>query len=99
MGQAEYVAGSLTARTSVVDAAAEAGEFALPSPFEMLGELRTILAESQFTNTRMSCNHASNYVPMRMDLPQDRDAALCTLDRIIAAGDTASLKPEFLRGL
>lgn len=79
--------------------AATAGEFVLPTPFEMLGELRTILAESRFTNTRFSCNHASNYLPMRMDLPQDRDAALLALDRVIEAGDSDALKPEFLRGL
>jgi len=75
------------------------GAFELPSPFEMLLELRTIVAESQFTHTRFSCNHASNYLPMRMDLPRDRDAVLHALDQVIAEGNQGALKPEYLRGL
>ncbi|MGB0591466.1 MAG: radical SAM protein [Myxococcota bacterium] len=80
-------------------AAAKRGEFTLPSPFEMLLELRTIVADSQFTHTRFSCNHASNYLPMRMDLPRDKDAVLGALDQVIADGDRGALKPEYLRGL
>jgi radical SAM superfamily enzyme YgiQ (UPF0313 family) len=80
-------------------AATAAGRFVLPSPFEMLGELRTILAESRFTGARFSSNHASNYLPMRMDLPADRDAALSALDQVIQRADEGALKPEFLRGL
>ena len=80
-------------------AASLRGDFVLPSPFDMLLELRTIIAQSHFTHTRLSSNHASNYLPMRLELPRDRDDALAALDRVIAKADRRALKPEFLRGL
>ena len=75
------------------------GEFELPSKFRMLEELRTIVAESNFTGTRFSANHASNYLPVRSELPRDKDALVEVLDEVIARGDEAMLKPEGLRGL
>ena len=79
--------------------AATRGAFELPSPFEMLLELRTIIAQSEFEETRFSCNHASNYLPMRMDLPEDKEDVLRALDRVIEEADERVLKPEYLRGL
>jgi len=79
--------------------AAKQGRFHLPSPFDMLLELRTIVAQSNFTHTRFSSNHASNYLPLRMDLPEDKEEVLAILDRVIDAGDEGQLKPEYLRGL
>ncbi len=78
---------------------AEAGEFTLPTEFQMLGELRTIVAESRFTDTRFSANHASNYVPIRSQMPRDQADVVAALDEVIARGDRRLLKPEVLRGL
>jgi hypothetical protein len=75
------------------------GEFQLPGKFRMLEELRTIVAESNFTNTRFSANHASNYVPIRSTMPKDKDAVVQLLDQVIAEQDESLLKPERLRGL
>ena len=75
------------------------GEFQLPGKFRMLEELRTIVAESNFTNTRFSANHASNYVPIRSTMPKDKHAVVQLLDQIIAERDERLLKPERLRGL
>lgn len=75
------------------------GEFELPSKFRMLEELRTIVAESEFTDCRFSSNHASNYLPLRGTLPGDKLAMLALLDEVIARGDERLLKPERLRGL
>lgn len=76
-----------------------AGTFVLPDVFTMLGELRTIVAQSHLSACRFSANHASNYVPLRGDLPQDRDAVVELLDHVIARRDMKLLKPEHLRGL
>jgi hypothetical protein len=65
----------------------------------MLEELRTIVAESTFSDCRFSSNHASNYLPLRGTLPGDKDAMLEILDEVIARGDERLLKPERLRGL
>ena len=77
----------------------EAGTFALPDKFTMLRELRTIVAESRFSACRFSANHASNYLPIRADLPTDRDELLALLDRVLEARDERLLRPEALRGL
>jgi len=79
--------------------AAEAGAFAVPDPWGLLGELRTIVAESRFTSCRFSSNHASNYLPVRANLPRDREALLTAIDGVIARRDAGMLKPEWLRGL
>jgi radical SAM superfamily enzyme YgiQ (UPF0313 family) len=75
------------------------GEFVLPSKFQMLAELRTIVAESEFSNCRFSSNHASNYLPLRGTLPADKPALVALLDDVLASGDERLLKPERLRGL
>ena len=84
--------------TPLAKAEAE-GTFALPDKFTMLQELRTIVAQSNFSATRFSANHASNYLPIRADLPRDKDGVVAALDEVIARGDERMLKPETLRGL
>lgn len=75
------------------------GEFELPSKFRMLEELRTIVAESEFSDCRFSSNHASNYLPLRGTLPGDKAGIVALLDEVLARGDERLLKPEHLRGL
>lgn len=75
------------------------GRFALPDKFQMLEELRTIVAGSDFTRCRFSANHASNYLPVRSELPRDKDAVLEALDEVLRRRDPGLLKPEVLRGL
>lgn len=77
----------------------QSGQFRLPGKFEMIEELRTIVAKSNFTNTRFSANHASNYVPIRSTLPRDKDAVIEVLDAILDDRDERRLKPESLRAL
>ncbi|MCX4240744.1 radical SAM protein [Paraliomyxa miuraensis] len=81
-------------------AAAQArGEFALPEKFAMLQELREIVAGSEFSACRFSANHASNYLPLTADLPQQKRELVGLLDRVLEAKDERLLKPEGLRGL
>jgi radical SAM superfamily enzyme YgiQ (UPF0313 family) len=80
-------------------AAQARGEFTLPGEFEMLEELRTIVAESSLSSCRFSANHASNYLPVRSMLPRDKAALLDALDGVLARRDRRLLKPERLRGL
>lgn len=80
-------------------AAQTRGEFTLPGEFEMLTELRTIVAGLQVTACRFSANHASNYLPVRSVMPRDRQALLDALDEVLTRRDRRMLKPERLRGL
>ncbi len=77
----------------------EKGRFRLPDRFGILRELRTILDGVRVTRARFSANHASNYLPVRGDLPEDQKRLLALVDSILASGDDSLLKPEWLRGL
>jgi radical SAM superfamily enzyme YgiQ (UPF0313 family) len=80
-------------------AEADAGRFTLPDPWGMLTELRTLVADSRFTRCRFHSNHASNYVPLSLNLPADRDGAVRALDGLLAGRDRTRLRPEHWRGL
>jgi radical SAM superfamily enzyme YgiQ (UPF0313 family) len=76
--------------------AIERGEVTLPSPVESLQEIRTFLAQLD-CRTYFTCNHASNYLPLRGKLPGAREELLSLLDAALQG--QVPLKPEFLRGL
>jgi radical SAM superfamily enzyme YgiQ (UPF0313 family) len=76
-----------------------AGDFELPGRFELLEELRTIVAGCDMTQCRFSANHASNYLPVRSTLPGDKKELLEALDYVLSKRDPSMLKPESLRGL
>ena len=75
------------------------GEFTPASPFQSLAELRQIIANSDFTNCFFTSNHASNYLPLRLKLPQQKGEGLKLLDKILATKDESNLKPEYFRAL
>jgi len=75
------------------------GDFELPGKFRLLEELRTLVADSSFTKCRFSSNHASNYLPVRAELPRDKNELVRILDEVLAARDERILKPEWMRGL
>lgn len=75
------------------------GTFVLPDVFALLGELRTIVEASNFTDCFFTSNHASNYLPVRARLPADRESLLQVLDAVIAKRRPDYLRPEFMRGL
>ena len=84
--------------TPLADDAA-AGRFTLPDPWGMLEELRVLVADSAFSRCRFHANHASNYVPLSLNLPTDRDGAVRRLDGLLSERDRTRLKPEHRRGL
>jgi radical SAM superfamily enzyme YgiQ (UPF0313 family) len=76
-----------------------AGQFQVPSPFQLLEELGTILANSSFSRCYFTSNHASNYLPIKARMPKDKDAVVRLIQDVISSGDSSRLRPEFLRGL
>ena len=80
-------------------AEAAAGRFALPDPWGLLAELRVLVADSALSRCRFHSNHASNYLPLSLNLPADRERALQALDEVLAARDRDRLRPEHWRGL
>ncbi|MGM0452949.1 MAG: radical SAM protein [Thermodesulfobacteriota bacterium] len=75
----------------------EAGKFELPGSNEMLAELRTMFAHTDLSNGLFHANHASNYLPVRARLPEDKEKILHQIDEALAG--KVALRPEFLRAL
>lgn len=72
------------------------GQFILPSPLELLGELK-ILIEKMTCSTQFYANHASNHLPLTGRLPRDSQKLLTMIDKAI--NGSIQLVPESMRGL
>jgi hypothetical protein len=75
------------------------GKFKLISPMQSLTELKVMIENTNFTHCFFTANHASNYLPLRVYLPEQKAAVLKTLENVIKSGNSASLKPEYLRAM
>ncbi|MBN1578727.1 MAG: radical SAM protein [Chitinispirillaceae bacterium] len=74
-----------------------AGEFQLMNPRQMLEELKIMLEHTELRPGTFYANHASNYLPLRVRLPQDKTSALALIDSALRG--EIPLTPEWLRGL
>jgi radical SAM superfamily enzyme YgiQ (UPF0313 family) len=77
----------------------ETGRLVLPTPFGLIQELETMVASSQFTRCFFASNHASNYLPLRIRLPEEKEEALKRIREILRRKDPDLLRPEHLRAL
>ena len=77
----------------------ENGLFELPTPFEMLEELENIIANMDVTHCFFSSNHASNYLPVQVWLPEGKEEILALIREVINRRDKNMLRPEAYRGL
>lgn len=77
----------------------EAGRFRLPDKFGIIEELGTMIANASFTNCFFTSNHASNYLPLRVALPAEKEHVLTVIEGVVRSGNPGILKPEFLRAL
>ena len=75
------------------------GEFQLPDTFGFLEELRLMIEHSDFTNCFFTSNHASNYLPIKARMPEEKDETLRTIQSVINSRNRKILRPEFMRGL
>lgn len=73
------------------------GKFELINGEEMLEELGTMIASTHLTNGLFHANHASNYLPIRAKLPEDKEKTLELISKAI--NGKIELKPEFMRAL
>jgi radical SAM superfamily enzyme YgiQ (UPF0313 family) len=76
-----------------------AGRFQVPSPFQLLEELGTLIANTDFSRCYFTSNHASNYLPIKARMPKDKDAVVRLIQKVVSTRDSSRLRPEFLRGL
>lgn len=76
---------------------AAAGDFTLPEPAGLLGELRQMVVNLGDCRCQLQSNHPSNYLSINARLPKDRQRVLAAIDRALAG--ELGLRPEHLRAL
>lgn len=79
--------------------AVEDGSFELPDQWGMLQELQWMLEDMDGYRGVFHANHASNYLPLKLRLPRDREATIELLESVVAERDESRLMPEWARGL
>jgi len=77
----------------------ETGRLILPSPFGLIQELETMIEHCQFTRCFFASNHASNYLPLRIRMPEEKEDALHRIREVLRRKDPELLRPEYLRAL
>jgi radical SAM superfamily enzyme YgiQ (UPF0313 family) len=77
----------------------ESGRLVLPNPFELIRELGTMIANCRFTQCFFASNHASNYLPLRIRMPQEKERALELIRDVLKRNDPDLLRPEYMRAL
>lgn len=77
----------------------KAGRFILPSPFELLEELKIMIENTDLKSGLFMANHASNYLPLKIRMPKDKQQALELLQKVINEKNQRYLRPENFRAL
>jgi hypothetical protein len=77
----------------------ETGKLVLPTPFGLIQELETMITHCQFTHCFFASNHASNYLPLRIQMPEEKEGALKRIREVLRRKDPELLRPEYLRAL
>jgi len=77
----------------------ETGNLVLPTPFGLIQELETMITNCQFTHCFFASNHASNYLPLRIQMPEQKEEALKRIREVLQRKDPDLLRPEYLRAL
>jgi radical SAM superfamily enzyme YgiQ (UPF0313 family) len=77
----------------------DAGRFQMPSRIGLIEELYELLAALDVKKGLLTSQHASNYLPLRVVLPYEKEQAMKVLKDLIDRQDTSSLRPDYLRDL
>jgi radical SAM superfamily enzyme YgiQ (UPF0313 family) len=77
----------------------ETARLILPTPFGLIQELETMIQHCQFSRCFFASNHASNYLPLRIRMPEGKEEALRRIREVLRRKDPALLRPEYLRAL
>lgn len=77
----------------------EKGTFQIPDPYMLLEELAIMIKNTDVTHSFFASNHASNYLPVKVWLPEDKEKALQAIAHVLKQRDPSLLRPESLRAL
>jgi radical SAM superfamily enzyme YgiQ (UPF0313 family) len=90
---------TMVVRGTPLDELQQQGRFMLPSAFDILSELAEMLAHTEMTRGLFFANHASNYLPVRVRMPLERDKTVKMIRTFVQERNTSLLKPERMRKL
>lgn len=75
------------------------GEYEPMDQQELMQELRLVVENLDVKDSIFRTNHASNYLPIGGNLPEDRESILKTINSVLENPASPLLRPEHLRGL
>lgn len=75
------------------------GTFKVPDPYMLLEELVIMIENTHVTHMFFASNHASNYLPVKAWLPEDKEKTLRAIKHVLDQKDPSLLRPEFMRAL
>ena len=75
------------------------GNYQLPDQHDLFVELHTLISHLELSNTVFRSDHASNYLPLKGTLGQDKHAILAQLETAINNPQRIRLRQEWQRGL
>ncbi len=75
----------------------ERGAYQVPEPYDILRELREMVEHTDLSRGLFMANHASNYLPLRLQYPEGKSGALQVIDAALAG--QVRLRPEWYRAL
>jgi radical SAM superfamily enzyme YgiQ (UPF0313 family) len=75
------------------------GSFRLPDKWGLLAELKWMLESMEGYRGPFHANHASNYLPLKLRLPRDREGAIELISKVLSERSEDSLRPEWMRAL
>ena len=78
--------------------AARRGEFTPPTPVECVLELKGLIEGLDVTGADFRSKHKSNYLKVSGRLPDDKEAMLHQLERVLNNPTEEFFKPEYFRG-
>lgn len=75
------------------------GTFTVPDPYMLLEELEIMISNINADHMYFASNHASNYLPVKGWLPEEKEKILTAIRYVLKQKDPSMLRPEFMRAL
>jgi len=75
------------------------GTFTVPDPYMLLEELEIMISNINADHMYFASNHASNYLPVKGWLPEEKEKMLTAIRYVLKQKDPSMLRPEFMRAL
>ena len=75
------------------------GTFTVPDPYMLLDELDRMISNIDADHMYFASNHASNYLPVKGWLPEEKEKMLKAIKYVLQQKDPSMLRPEYMRAL